>query len=681
MLTHRGIVVSGSNYNMLEGVGDSNNPIDLREIIATLGTWPDLLLAREETDAQKYTKLYNAFDKVNWVLVNTIGYDLIYKLYTNNERTLVFKDDNGDPVITIVFDDIPMMWYVTYNLAPGGSYASFEHSAYANYDLQYPVGIKFRMLANSTADPFTVTAIRHSDNHTERFTVYPKKYFIDDFTINDMGTTYAAVYLHGFCTDDAIDSQDERLMPNFKRALTNPVSLYHEIYTYISSGIVTDKLYILTGTSQVTPLDPPDIYRFDVIKYDNGNPALGWGASNINFEDYIIPEVGYMNELANRFSPRVHSNGIGLYVVPPEPSESPEEINGIRDITEALVKTNLTDMAACIFATNPAQCVINIKWYYGLKGAIDNIKSQNLYDMIIGPIQLTTDLVGSTKMHARYARTEFVEWHTSKLNVPAHFNNYLDFRSSYKLYLPYYGFIDIDPNDIVGGTIQVFYNINLVSGATMITIACNNPRNANTDTKYYSVSCTVGEDVPFGADIMKYDLLTFAQTAGKAATFAFSFGGAGMGAVAASAGSQVAQATSLLNDIGNEPGTDTSKIVEARDKAQSKYNTATTLGGIGKGVEAASSITPNVNVPARSNGSNPEVGTLDELHPYLLITRPVNVEPADYEDYVGLPSSQAVALSTCNGFTQVAAIKPQSMTDAPKYFNEIMSLLQAGVYL
>ena len=118
-------------------------------------------------------------------------------------------------------------------------------------------------------------------------------------------------------------------------------------------------------------------------------------------------------------------------------------------------------------------------------------------------------------------------------------------------------------------------------------------------------------------------------------------------------------------------------------KYQQQHNVA---GALQKEGELAGMISGAVQSTTRSNALNNETGDLDELHPYLLITRPVNVEPTSYENYVGLPSSEAVTLNSCTGFTQIAAISPESIslnvnTPRENEMNEIISLLQAGVYL
>ena len=482
------------------------------------------------------------------------------------------------------------------------------------------------------------------------------------------------------------------VVPNF----FNRDALKYTLLTFYKGN--TDIIYAISTNAWNTQVPRPLNYvetNFGSYGHNSTGSVITYNkyrldAEGLAFIEVIPQEDEYVNELNNRFSPRIRANMTGLYILPQAGYNSPEEQSGMLDLSKALVRTDLLDIAAGgIFKNDPAQYIVGIRWYYGLKPAIDQIKSTKIYDIAEGPITVTSDEAqGIVYLHAHYATTEFVEWHTSKLNVPAHFNNYLDFMSNYKLYLPYYGFIDIDPNDIVGGTIQVFYNINLFSGATTITISCKNSRNGNAETKYYSISCTVGHEIPFGAEMTKGFLQRSAETALMSAKFAMTYGG---GAMAASAMQNINATNSTISNLNSQMTKDnkseikaqTSALRENVSKYQQQHNVA---GALQREGELAGMISGVVQSPTRSNALNNETGDLDELHPYLLITRPVSVEPESYENYVGLPSSAAVTLNTCSGFTQIAAVAPESIslnvnTPRENEMNEIISLLQAGVYL
>lgn len=407
-------------------------------------------------------------------------------------------------------------------------------------------------------------------------------------------------------------------------------------------------------------------------------------ADNLSFTEHPIEEDGYVNELNKRFSPRVYSDMTGIYLVDMDMMQT--------KIVPALVDYGFDDFIADTRVTGGQgqnkECVQAIRWYYGIKDWIQ--KSDYDYDIVVGKNFLRYNSLPDSYIVTKYAKSEFCLWHTSPLSVPAHFNNYLDFVSSYKLYLPYFGFLDIEPNDIVGGTIQVFYGINLVTGHTNITVACKNSRTGNKDFKYYTVSCTVGEEIPFGTNLYKNMSLTLAMNVVDAAKFAINTGAKLYGAGASANFGQLSADTSATlstnNAMINGAGESTLKTYanSSMEKATSNAGQIAATSKRNAYIQHANDVVqsiPNVPNVQRSSSFNSESGTMDELHPYLLITRPVNVEPADYEDYGGLPSSESVLLSNCNGFTQIRAAHPDTMTNAPKYIDEILAQLQAGVYL
>ena len=442
--------------------------------------------------------------------------------------------------------------------------------------------------------------------------------------------------------------------------------------TYINSGCFTPAVMVIHD-------EKLDIDNQIVLPSDSSGYwavfSSGWGqaidiSDVVNLEGEPIPEEGYMNELMNRFSPRQYAGTLGIYLI---------GTDDIAAVMQAMMEVDVSDVLANIFfGSDGKEYIVGCRWYYGLlqeSGHTQGHISQNehKYEIKVGNHRL--DLNGAP-IYAYIADKEFATWTSSELSVPAHFNNYLDFMSRYQLYIPYYGFLDIAANDIVGGTIQLIYNINLVSGVADIVVACKNSRTGSLKTKYYTVTARLGIDIPFGSDMMKTLVLNWAQTCGKA----FATGATlGAGMAVAGAMENISQANTALSNVNldtEEGRMAANNIVKARDASQAEYNRAQFARSIIGDINVKSVDTPN-----RSGGTNDESGSLDELHPYLLITRPVSVEPSNYEDYVGVPSAASKKLSTCSGFTQIAAVKPEALTNPPKYVNEILSLLQSGVYL
>lgn len=421
----------------------------------------------------------------------------------------------------------------------------------------------------------------------------------------------------------------------------------------------------------------------DVVSLGAVSDEYAWGiysvehevsllADNLNITDYIVQEDGYVNELMNRFSPRYYSNMTGIYVIPE---------STMNDLSEGLVQQNLADwLNRAFFGSDGKQYIMAFRWYYGLLDSIQ--KTADLHNINFGVGKVTLGALGETPVQAKVATREFAVWQTSEMSVMPHFDNYLDMLSTYELYLPYYGFLNIDPNDIVGGTIQVFYNINLVTGTANINVVCKTARTGNLKTKSYTLNAQVGIEIPFGADMLKEMTTAWAQTCGKAFATGASMG---LGMSGQGFGDIVGQAEGAMNAIASNPDITEDERAMALNNAKSVQDSARNAQSVVNVAQHAmntmSNTTPALSPVIRSGGTSNESGSLDELFPYLLITRPMSAAPSNYEEYVGMPSYKSANLGSISGFTKVAAIKPSSMANAPKYLDEIIAQLKAGVYL
>lgn len=407
----------------------------------------------------------------------------------------------------------------------------------------------------------------------------------------------------------------------------------------------------------------------------------------LSLEDFIIPEEGFMNEIDNRYSPRGASNIIGMYVF--------DEAT-MHDVAKGLINFGFYEWVSQFFGGDFKDCVMYLNFFHGLHDQIaahiDGNSDIKAADKFLRTSSDPVDTINSDSVD-----TEFVEWKTPiGLRITPHFNDYRDYLCSYQLFLPYYGFINLNPNDAVNAVIKIYYNINICTRAAMITVTTNSTRTSGLETKIFTVATSVGEEIPYGKNAIQSMWLGMAQVVGKAVATGASIG-TSMGSAHFASGANLRGLQSGLSEaqdmasrareaVGNNKFAaemyegQAAKIQdEINAKQKSNVITATSLNNAHSIVSGIP--TPSVDHSTSSNGGNSETGTMDELHPYVLITRPVSAEPADYESYVGTPSTESVTLSSCTGFTQVAAVKPESMANAPKYVNEIISLLQAGVYL
>lgn len=103
-------------------------------------------------------------------------------------------------------------------------------------------------------------------------------------------------------------------------------------------------------------------------------------------------------------------------------------------------------------------------------------------------------------------------------------------------------------------------------------------------------------------------------------------------------------------------------------------------GMVGAAIGAGSSlIHSNVEV-GRSGNLSANAGMLGCRVPYVIITRAVSADAANYRDFYGYPSNKTVYLKNCSGYTRVKdIILHTSATQAER--NEIEQLLHQGIII
>ena len=209
--------------------------------------------------------------------------------------------------------------------------------------------------------------------------------------------------------------------------------------------------------------------------------------------------------------------------------------------------------------------------------------------------------------------------------VPEYFADARDYDTPYtivELYLPFIGIVRLRTEDIIGGTVNVVYNIDLYSGACLARVYVTK---LGAKQLLYNFSGNCSTQIPLtGADRTR--LLSGAVAGATTGAVAGGWVGAIAGAVA----------------------------------------------GAWKG---GTSID-------RTGGYSANAGCMGVKTPYLLITRKYSYDAGSYSQFYGFPSNITVQLGTCKGYTRVKSVHITNMlraTDNEK--KEIENLLKQGVII
>ena len=217
------------------------------------------------------------------------------------------------------------------------------------------------------------------------------------------------------------------------------------------------------------------------------------------------------------------------------------------------------------------------------------------------------------------------------IDVPRYFNDYRDYtETQVSANLPFIGFVDLDPRDVIGCKITLEYTMDVITGTCVATLS---PKVGDNAECCYQFTGNCGVQLPITAADRSRLLSGLISGA---------VGGAKAGAIGGPGGA-VAGAV-LGGAVGAVSGA---------------------FGGVQK-----------------SNGFSANAGALTKYKtPYILIHRAIPADPVLYDQYYGNPASVTATLRNLHGFTRVREcyVDVPRATDAEKAMIEAQ--LKQGVIL
>lgn len=223
--------------------------------------------------------------------------------------------------------------------------------------------------------------------------------------------------------------------------------------------------------------------------------------------------------------------------------------------------------------------------------------------------------------------SQFVEKDMGTISVKKWIGSFMDYSPYVKLslYLPYIGYRELSPDDVVGDTIHVVYHIDCLSGGCCAMV--------ETGKKglLYSFDGSCIANVPITA---------------------LNYSGAIQNAISAVSGG-----------VSTVAGLATGNPVAA-------------VGGAASVAQNVTNIKPSVQRSGQMSGA---AGLMSYQSPMLIIERPNMCVPENLNTYTGNMLYVSRKLSQCKGFTQVSLIHLDGIPCTEKERNELMTLLNKGV--
>ena len=233
---------------------------------------------------------------------------------------------------------------------------------------------------------------------------------------------------------------------------------------------------------------------------------------------------------------------------------------------------------------------------------------------------------------ANYFSTQYCKQDCGSVRISKQVGSFLDYdQTKISLFLPFIGFREIDARDVMGASIQVVYNIDILNGSCAAFV-----KHSSRGVIYaFNGSCIT--NVP----------LTAANYSG-AIQNAVSCVASGVGVLAGMATGAapvtMASAASMLSAGANT-------IMNSKPQIQRSGN----LGG--------------------------SAGMLTAKKPFVIIERPNYSVPDYYQNYEGRMCNKTARLGSLSGFTMVEAVHLDNINATTGEIAEIEALLKGGVIL
>lgn len=266
----------------------------------------------------------------------------------------------------------------------------------------------------------------------------------------------------------------------------------NELFGWKDAGVTVIGLgstYVVTSDNLLVRLDFS--YRFNVYGWQSWHVNRSDGSVQ-HFPDDISSMVSTLVETSDdeggggtvaRFNPRTGTSTIGCYIL---------NKDQLREWLNKLWDTDIVDSIRTAFIGDGSNALLGVKWFYGIKDLVPT-------SAVNARITLG-NVVFSDVPKYPVAVKEFVEFDAGSVVVPQYYGDYRDWTATtYQVYLPFIGVIDVAAKDVVGKTLYLKYWINLTDGSAVCNLSTTPTTPDGTGT-LFTTTCSWGYDIPVRVD-------------------------------------------------------------------------------------------------------------------------------------------------------------------------------------
>lgn len=310
-------------------------------------------------------------------------------------------------------------------------------------------------------------------------------------------------------------------------------------------------------------------------------------------------------------------------------------------------------------------------WVTLEQASVDTVWN-NPFDGVITLFELycTPTDIGQRTIHSGFLDSQvlskvisrYTEIDCGTIGIPEYYGNYFDYSpySKAHVYLPFIGIQELNVDDIVGHAVNITYRIDEYNGSciAMITVAkvteVNGEEVEYSNTMYqFSGNCSVELPISGGSQAQIKAGLMMADATRQAAN------------IAAGADLIGGLASLLTGNIGGGIG--------------SIGGAAATLA-YGE-ASALSHMLSGKSTVQKSGSFGSSHGALGIKTPFIVVTRPKQIQVPNYEELYGFPAHKKVTIGYCTGFLRCREVHVISATATDEEKTKIETLLKSGVYV
>ena len=252
-------------------------------------------------------------------------------------------------------------------------------------------------------------------------------------------------------------------------------------------------------------------------------------------------------------------------------------------------------------------------------------------DFIVNLSLLPVDVSGVTKLikagkillngaEGTLISQQFIRVDCGTIEVKKKWGGAIDYQTDVSIFLPFIGEQSLNANEVMGASLNIIYTVDILSGSCIASIRVVKD---GLDAVLYQFTGNMASNYPI-----------------TSADYATVFSGA----------------LQLAVGVGTLPSS----------------------GGVLSLVSATSNMLSGADVK-RTGSLSSSSGFMGIKKPYLILSRPIQSLPSEYNTFRGYVSNITLALSECSGFTKVSEIHLENIPATSAELDELDGLLKAGV--